>query len=666
MKIKLVENIIWTMDKKDIEIFNKDLLIESTNGKLTCKGILKNVPVTKYTENENGRVYGRELWSNVKKSGKFENSLCMADHTDDGTPSVKNICGVWKKFNDNENIATADIYCVGKYGDLMIETAKNGGKIGFSTCGYGEFLEYNQKVVNPETYDYESTDWVISPSQGTYFSNQENIIAEQQIKENVNSSNLQESYTNNSKAIETKLDENIKLTENKKEGYMEKSILKNMVMNEIKVAKNNPKLLEAIQGLKEVDTNGDVELINKVADAVEQITAKLEESKTNTEKQLTEKVSKLDEMTVRYNKLAEGYKKMKAKAMELTEGTRLMKEDINCLVEDSSLRDNDIKCLAEDRKNMFADMKKLIEDRKNMRKDIKAMTAKLKEAEEVIGKQEDEMEKLGYEFEEEDEELDADGNPVVKAEEPVVAPAEEVKEEEMPAPEMLPVQPAEIKEEGDEQELPAPDTLAPMPAQMEEEDDEMLTLDFDDEDEMQMEEEDEMNAFELEPEKMPMEEPVMAEEEMPAPEMLPTEEPKMEEEEEEELDADGNPIVKPEEEMKEAEGEDEEEKEEEPKEDEKMEESKLVKFSWNNKPAAKASVKAKVASNSTLKTDLQKLVETQSKKVPAIKDIEKQIMASKSLMAAFELIQEFTKSKKDKVVKIAESASSTGLRKFKF
>ena len=663
MKIRLVENITWLIDKKDIEVFNKDLLIESTSGKLTCKGILKNAPVTKYTENENGRVYSRPLWSNVKNSGKFEKSLCMADHTDDDAfPSVKNICGVWKNFNDGDAIATADLYCVGEYGALMVEIAQNEGKIGFSTAGYGEFLEYDKKIVNPETYDYESTDWIISPSQGTYFSNKENIVQESENKTE-NSSNLQESYTNNSKTID-KLDENIVSKENKKEVYMDKSILKNMVKSEITIAKNNPKLVEAIQGLKEVDCAGDAELTGKINVAINEITAKLEESKNITEKQLTEKVSKLEEMTARYNRLSEGYKKARAKVVELSENTNIMNSDISCLTEDCGKRDNDIKCLIEDRKIMRSDIKKMVEKYKALKKENVSFVAKIKEAEEVIGKQEDELEKLGFEFEEEEEELDADGNPVVKVE----APAEEVKEEELPAPEVLPTEAPKpeaipvLAEEGDEQELPAPNTLPTEPAMIEAEGEEEITLDFNDEDEsedsFEMEEEDAMQAFE--PEAKVIEEPVMAEEELPAPEVLP-EAPIVEEEE---LDADGNPVVKPLEE-EESEEEKEDEKEEE-KPEEKMTEG--ISLSWGSKKVATkaAPVKTKMV-ESTLKADLKKFYELQIKTSPKVAAIKEQILGCKNMIDAFTMVQTFTAKKTDKLVKVAESTKKNdGTRSLKW
>jgi len=250
------------------------------------------------------------------------------------------------------------------------------------------------------------------------------------------------------------------------------------------------------------------------------------------------------------------------------------------------------------------------------------------------------------------------------APETLAAPAE-VKEEEMPAPEVLPEVPAEIKEEGDEQELPMQvDTLPTEPAMAEE--DETITFDFDDEEEL--EEEDAFNAFE--PNGEVMEQPVISEEEMEieanpadqaapaeevkeeemsAPETLPTEEPKLEEDE----DSD-----------EEDEDEDEdEEKVEEPKEE--MKES--IKFVWDTKKEVKkVPAKAKIV-ESTIKADLKKFYENQIAKNPSVKAIEKQIMSAKTLLEAFDLVDTFKSRKGDKLVKVTESKKSdTGVIKFKF
>ena len=170
-----------------------------------------------------------------------------------------------------------------------------------------------------------------------------------------------------------------------------------------------------------------------------------------------------------------------------------------------------------------------------------------------------------------------------------------------------------------------------------------------------MEEEDAMQAFE--PEAEVVEEPVMTEEEMPAPEVLP-EAPIVEEEE---LDADGNPVVKPLEEDEEA----EEEKEEE-KPAEKMTEG--ISLQWGSKKVATkaAPVKTKIV-ESTLKADLKKFYELQIKTSPKVAAIKEQIMGCKNMIDAFTMVQTFTAKKTDKLVKVAESTKKNdGTRSLKW
>jgi len=702
MKIKLVENININIPVDQIKIFEKTKIVESAGKNYEARGIVESVPFTRYDHvNENMRYYPESTIDVLLKSGVGEGSKCYANHAEN-EEDVTKLAGIWHNIRkDSKNkVGRADLYCIGDYGQLFLDALKAGSKgEGISTVAWGEFEEdYNElqkynhlgsnvKIVKASTLDWSSAgDWVSQPSQKV-FATLENVK-----DNNENSSNLNESYTNNSKTND-KLDENIKLQENKKEVYMDKSILKNMVLNEIKRSKNNPNLLEAIQELKEIDCSGDVELTNKIDTAVDAITSKLNESKSNVEKQLNESTTKLNEMTIKYNKLVENYNKASKKIVELNESANLMSSDIKCLVEDCGHRDKDIKCLVEDRKVMIADLKKMVEDRKAMKKDVKGLTAKLKEAEEAIDGYEKEMEKNGIAFDEDDEEkpveLDADGNPIVKVEEPVMAeeeipapetlaapakveePVVEVKEEEMPAPEVLPEVPAEIKEEGDEQELPM--QIDPLPTEpvMAEEEDEMMTLDFDNDEEVEeLEEEDAFDAFAPAGEENEvMEQPVISEEEMeieanpanpaapaeevkeeemPAPDMFPTEEPKLEEEEDEDSDE---------------EDEEDEEKVEEPKEE--MKES--IKFVWDTKKEVKkVPAKAKMV-ESTIKADLKKFYESQIAKNPSVKAIEKQIMSAKTLLEAFDMVDTFRSRKSDKLVKVTESKKSdNGVIKFKF
>ena len=129
-KLLLVESVSYIPKQDDVVILTDSKLTESINGKqYECRGILKNVPVTRYTENANGRVYSEELWRNVEKQGMFEGSDCLADHAEDDG-SVLSTVGVWHNFRVGESTANADLYCKKKKKELILEKAKAGGKIG--------------------------------------------------------------------------------------------------------------------------------------------------------------------------------------------------------------------------------------------------------------------------------------------------------------------------------------------------------------------------------------------------------------------------------------------------------------------------------------------------------------------------------------------------------
>jgi hypothetical protein len=386
-KIKLIEQINVRIDKANIEIPDKQLLIESEGKTHECRGILRNVPVTKYTENLNGRVYNKQLWENVHKRKMFEDSYCFADHAkDDG--SVKDIAGVWKNFRLNEDFACADIYCVGEHGERLLEIASL-GKVGFSTVGFGEFLE-ESKVVNPETYEYSNTDWVVNPSQEVY-GTAENVVKEEKIEEN-------------KKIIENKVisfEENItnKIDTNKHEKEVfsmnrtEQASLKNQVRVALKEAKSNSDFDEAIKDLKEIaeiipeDMSGTAD---KISEAIDAIIQKQKVKSDSTESTLKEKEEELDvvkaelettkasftEMTERYKKLEailetigiseenqEDIKKMK-------ENIEKMKEDIESFEEDRELMEKDLKAFEEDIEKRDYDINCLVEDRETMEKDI--------------------------------------------------------------------------------------------------------------------------------------------------------------------------------------------------------------------------------------------------------------------------------------------------------
>lgn len=123
------------------------------------------------TPNQNGRVYNQRLWENVinKQRALWEGVCGLADHpADDG--SVKNEIIVWTdaEIDLNEGIVYGYGAFIGEEGRKQEEKLEKGGKVGFSTSGYGEITE-DGRTVNPDTYQIcRLADVVLNPSQEVY------------------------------------------------------------------------------------------------------------------------------------------------------------------------------------------------------------------------------------------------------------------------------------------------------------------------------------------------------------------------------------------------------------------------------------------------------------------------------------------------------------------
>lgn len=136
------------------------------------------VPISKYDiENANGRVYSKKLWENVVGSqrDRWFGSPMLEDHPNgesDGDPGK--ICGVWLEARiGNDGYVYGTFIPSGRKGRDLEEHLKNGLRAGTSSSGFGELLNDN-RTVDPESFTIERlSDWVLTPSQGTYFTYEE-------------------------------------------------------------------------------------------------------------------------------------------------------------------------------------------------------------------------------------------------------------------------------------------------------------------------------------------------------------------------------------------------------------------------------------------------------------------------------------------------------------
>jgi len=518
-KLLLIESVSYIPKADDVVIFDSVKLVESVKGqKFEARGILKNVPVTRYTENANGRVYSEELWDNVHKSGLFEGSDCLADHADDDG-SVLNTTGVWHNFNTQKETANADLYCIGAVGSLLLEKAKAGGKVGFSTVGFGTLSEQDNKTVDPGSYEYEQTDWVRKPSQNVY-ATQENLEeSTKEVKEVIKESKITENIITNNILTKT--------AEVKKMDKIMEMAVKSQIRSAIKEAIANENYVAAIKELKEVSDTIVPEMVEQKAQvdaAIVSIQTKLSEQKEIAQKELKESKETLESLNEKYqvacktiNTLKENLQKaqtivekavnkdtqksiekMKEDINQFSNDRVKMEEDIKLFIEEIEKRDADLKIYEEDTELREKDIAKFKEERENMSKKISKTSKALKIAEKTISKLEKILEDdYGYEFDnEEDDSIIDTGNDVIDDafgfeddedfyEAENEDEDEEEKKESVKSKKKKPVKEAEEDEDKDDSE----DEEEMEEAEDDEDEDELEEADNDDEDE-EIEEED--------------------------------------------------------------------------------------------------------------------------------------------------------------------------------
>ena len=171
--LSLQEN---TFSETEKQILSKVVNKLKENG-ITNGPKLYKFPVARINDadhpNLNGRVYTRELWDNVinKQQDNWKGLCGLSDHPAGDDPGqFKQSSIVWldMMIDDLNKIVWAIGSFVGQYGHLAQEIIEAGGRIGFSSSGFGELM-MDGKTVNPDTYQIERVaDIVLNPSQGVY------------------------------------------------------------------------------------------------------------------------------------------------------------------------------------------------------------------------------------------------------------------------------------------------------------------------------------------------------------------------------------------------------------------------------------------------------------------------------------------------------------------
>ncbi len=158
-------------DKADFDKIIKKL----REGSASTERKLWKFPISRFGNvNGNGRIYSKELWENVinKQRDSWVGSYGLADHPmDDCDPGqFKNAAIVWldMMIDEANKLIWAIGTFVGTYGRLAQEIIEAGGRVGFSSSGFGETL-MDGKTINPDTYILERpADIVTNPSQSVF------------------------------------------------------------------------------------------------------------------------------------------------------------------------------------------------------------------------------------------------------------------------------------------------------------------------------------------------------------------------------------------------------------------------------------------------------------------------------------------------------------------
>ena len=324
-------------EEREIATYNKMPLREGFREKYKSPiAVVRDVEVTKFIVNLNGRIYPRELWQRIMDTKAGERTYCLADHPED-EGSVKDIVGVWHNFRVTDDRGIADLYLIGKHGQRFYDALQAGGRCGISTVGYGE-LEDDEKTVVWDTYELARLgDWVMDPSQQVY-AEAENLSESQSAEQKEKTTESISNTNTNRIAKEVQnMSSNNALTLT-----VEARHLRNDAKKTFKEAISNPNLLEAKGHIEDMleelpDTAEYADVRQKGLAALSEVSSKLKSSLVLKEKTLREQKTSIERLQESYNiasgvigelrtklkTLSEDYTKKEA---QLTDATKLNEE----------------------------------------------------------------------------------------------------------------------------------------------------------------------------------------------------------------------------------------------------------------------------------------------------------------------------------------------------
>jgi hypothetical protein len=175
MAQKLVENFIVRSPIRAIENLQESMrMVEvEVDGKRISAQCLAafTFPISRPgKKNLNNRIYPYALWDRLIREKQGERRFGVCDHPSDDSEqpdgSVLKIFCVWRnmRYSEDKKLVIMDCYVFGANGQLFVDAIRADGLPGFSSVGFGDFLE-DGITIDPNSYTLDRpADWVMNPS----------------------------------------------------------------------------------------------------------------------------------------------------------------------------------------------------------------------------------------------------------------------------------------------------------------------------------------------------------------------------------------------------------------------------------------------------------------------------------------------------------------------
>ena len=330
------------------------------------------VPISKYgVVNANGRDYPKALWDRVVNEQQqiWKGSPMLADHpAGDSDGSPQNICAVWLEARvgapepDGSGYVYGTLVPSGRLGEDLQDHLSKGLRAGTSSSGFGDLMS-DGKTVDPKTFLIERlSDWVLTPSQGTYFTYE---ASTRETKNASDSERIGESANKSENVVKEKN------TMSKLTKLEEKKFRKDMEI----FLEDASKITDPQEQLKEYQEILSYLEEGAVPDLREQIESKIEEKRNEIKTLLEESRKMREELGV------EGVEDLKKKLTVIAEDTDLLKEENKDWKSVSKSLQKKIDVLREEMKARPTEAYT-----NHLKSKINSLRASLREKEEVISK----------------------------------------------------------------------------------------------------------------------------------------------------------------------------------------------------------------------------------------------------------------------------------------